>query len=43
MYERLASDIDLEEEAEIIQLEGLSPAVVPTVMNDFKSVTHGFM
>ena len=32
MYERLASDVDLEEEAEITQLEGPSPAVVPTVM-----------
>ena len=32
MYQRLASDVDLEEEAEITQLEGPSPAVVPTVM-----------
>ena len=32
MYQRLASDVDLEEEAEITQLEGPSPAVMPTVM-----------
>ena len=32
MYERLASDVDLEEEAEIRGLEGPLPAVVPTVM-----------
>ena len=32
MYQRLASDVDLEEDAEITQLEGPSPAVVPTVM-----------
>ena len=32
MYQRLASDVDLEEDAEITQLEGPSPAVMPTVM-----------
>lgn len=32
MYERLVRDVDLEEEAEITQLEGPSPAVMPTVM-----------
>ena len=32
MYQRLASDVDLEEEADITQLEGPSPAVMPTVM-----------